>query len=535
VTHEPYSPAPRKDSGEKGERAASNWTGLVLALLFYGLIARTVQYAYANSLWFDEARNALEILKPSWLEMLPPEVQQPTPIGFLALERLVVSVLGEGELALRLIPFLSGVGALLLGTYLARKTLRGVAVPLAVGFLALSGPAIYFSSELKQYSTDLLLFLVLATLFLQANQARRIGVSQLAWLAGIGAVGLWVSYTSVFILAVGGAWLFSTRLVKGDRRDALGLVAVGIAWLASFALHYELVISYWSAADWLNTHWQKSFPPAGGSAAQILAWSLDTVVASFRNPLGLGGPRLPAGSPESVFGRFTVWLAFGFFALGCIDAFRRSHPLLLLFLGTFALVIFSSWLQLYPLSGRLLLFLVPVLAFLTASGIESVLGQNRRVWFAVAAGGVLLAQPAAMATSVFFSEPLHGSGRVNMPGYESVRWVIPYMKPRWQPGDIIYLYHGAQPEYAYYARRLAFKPPFEEGVRAPGEPERYLEEIRALRGKPRVWVIFAHAAPKERDFFLRHLSRLGTRLDGVERPMADAHLYDLSQPPNRAN
>ena len=82
-----------------GEAARSTplWSGLALGLLVYGLVVRAVQYAYGNSLWFDEARNAVEILKPSWLEMLPPHVEQPTPVGFFALERLVVAALGEQE------------------------------------------------------------------------------------------------------------------------------------------------------------------------------------------------------------------------------------------------------------------------------------------------------------------------------------------------------------------------------------------------------------------------------------------------------
>ena len=109
--------------------------------------------------------------------------------------------------------------------------------------------------------------------------------------------------------------------------------------------------------------------------------------------------------------------------------------------------------------------------------------------------------------------------------------MIPYLKPRWKPGDVIYLYHGAEPEYRYYARQLHFRPPFVVGVRATGNRERYVDELRELQGQPRAWIVFAHAIPGERDFYLERLDAMGKRIDSVVRPRADAYLYDLSVPP----
>lgn len=497
-------------------RAKTAWNAATAILLVFGILVRCVQYAIPRSLWFDEARNALDILKPTWLEMLPPHALQPSPFGFFVVERLAITPFGESEWALRFVPFAAGVAALLLGTQLARQALRGVAVPIAVGLLALSGPAIYFGSELKPYSTDLFVFLVIALLLLRSDDEEHVSSGSLVLLALVGGLGLWLSYTAVFLLAVGGTWLFVGRLARNDRRGAAGLAGVGAVWIASFGVHYALAISHWSSAQWLTNHWQRNFPPPDGGLADYVSWSIDAFTASFESPLGLAA--LPAA------------VAAAFFIVGAVRAVWKPNRLLLLFVGTFAAVFASGLLQLYPFHGRLLLFLLPVLAFLVAHGVEALLGRGALAWIAAALAIFFLVHPAQMAASVLAQRPIHGSGRVNVAGYEGVRWVIPYLKPRWRPGDVIYLYHGAEPEYRYYARRLGFRPPFEVGVRSTGNRQRYVEELEALRGQPRVWFVFAHAMPSEHEFFLQQLDRMGTRLDGVKRPLADAHLYDLSAP-----
>ena len=85
---------------------------VTLGLVLVGIALRVVQFCIERALWFDEARNSVEILKPDWLRMLPPYALQPTSSGFLVVERFFVSALGDSEWALRLFPLLAGVGAL---------------------------------------------------------------------------------------------------------------------------------------------------------------------------------------------------------------------------------------------------------------------------------------------------------------------------------------------------------------------------------------------------------------------------------------
>lgn len=60
----------------------------------------------------------------------------------------------------------------------------------------------------------------------------------------------------------------------------------------------------------------------------------------------------------------------------------------------------------------------------------------------------------------------------------------------------------------------------------------YLRELDRFRGRPRVWVVFAHALPSlaEQPTIRGYLGHIGKRREGFEAVGAAADLYDLSEP-----
>jgi hypothetical protein len=522
---------------------ASGSVGLVLAAVLIGVALRLVQYGIPRALWYDEARNAAEILKDHWLLMLPPHSAQPTAVGFLAIERLFVAILGEGERALRLFPLLAGIAALVVAARLAHRWLGGLAAPLAVALVALSPSAIYFSSEVKPYSSDLLAGLLIAAVFAQHASRPPAGkptTTQVAVFAALGALAVWLSYTSVFCLAVAGPLLIARTLHERDWRSSAHYAAMGASWLASFALHYQLVIAHWSGTQWLTSFWAAGFPGEEAGAAALVSWSFASLLNAFENPLGA---TLAAGA--------VAGLATAAFALGALRALRDRNPLLILFAGVFALAFASALLHLYPFKGRLLLFALPSMAFLVAHGCEwlarLVAGPDAGLRsysgpaVAVALAATLLAGSASSALRLIALEPLHRHGTVNLVrhkgvemGFEGVSEVVRYVARNHQPGDVLYLYYSAEPGYAYYARQLGFQVPTVVGVRSQADHAGYARDLAQLMGNKRVWVVFSHTVPAEKEFIVAYLGGVGERLDYYRRPRADAYLFDLgSDPPRR--
>ena len=139
-----------------------------VVLCLVGVALRLIQYLHHRSLWFDEAMLALNILNRSYSQLLKPlDYNQGAPVGFLFLERLVGTCCGFGEYALRLIPLIAGVCSLYLFYKVAQLLLPQKAVWIAIGLAAVSPHLIYYSSELKQYSTDVLVATALSLIMLR--------------------------------------------------------------------------------------------------------------------------------------------------------------------------------------------------------------------------------------------------------------------------------------------------------------------------------------------------------------------------------
>ena len=123
---------------------------------------------------------------------------------FLWGQLTLVKLLGFNEYALRLIPFLCGLGSLLLFRHVAGRLLQGTALVLAVGLFAVAYPMTRYAAEAKPYGCDLLVAMTLLALTIEwlrrPDQAR--------WLWYLAAlVGPAVGYSFPAIFMAGGVSL----------------------------------------------------------------------------------------------------------------------------------------------------------------------------------------------------------------------------------------------------------------------------------------------------------------------------------------
>ncbi|MBZ0301152.1 MAG: glycosyltransferase family 39 protein, partial [Anaerolineae bacterium] len=131
------------------------------AIIAFGVFVRINQFAHGRALWLDEIRLALNILNRSFADLtLPLDYDQGSPVGFLWLEKLMVELFGHSDAVLRLLPLAASILALLLFYAVARRLLRPRAMLLALLFFAVAGPVIYYGSEVKQYSSDVFVTVV---------------------------------------------------------------------------------------------------------------------------------------------------------------------------------------------------------------------------------------------------------------------------------------------------------------------------------------------------------------------------------------
>src|SRR5688572_8893745 len=97
---------------------------LIVAIIGLGIVLRASKYLPGWSMRGDELSVTHNLLERSALELItkPMHSEQVAPIGFLLLEKLLITLFGESDYLLRLPAFLAGCISLILMHHLLTKT-----------------------------------------------------------------------------------------------------------------------------------------------------------------------------------------------------------------------------------------------------------------------------------------------------------------------------------------------------------------------------------------------------------------------------
>lgn len=529
--------APQKEPRSASARTASHAEDgidlhkITVGLVAIGLALRVLQYLVPRSLWLDEALLAINLQGRTLGELAQPlEFGQQAPFGFLLLTHALTSVFGNGEYVLRLLPFAASAAAMVIFPMAARRLVSPRAAVTATALFALSPFLIYYAGEFKQYSLEVLATLLIVWVAADAVQdgltRRRAGL-----LLGLGVVGVWMGLPTVFALAGAGTVLLLHAWRAGDRRSAALLVAIGAAWLASFAGSY--VVSSRGLLDhaYMQAFWRTGFLPRFPWSAYEWTWLPRKVLEIFRDPLGVTDDVYRAVSLVHPLAGLTA------FVLGVV-ALRRRRTELGLLLLPLAFVMLASALRVYPLggafanSGRVILFLVPGFFLLMAQGVDWLWSRG-----GAAAGGARTAgrvAAAALLATMLFPFGAFAVGGVPMLRDE-VKPLLAHASERWQPGDVMYVYYNARPHFEYYRERFGFQDrAYVVGRCARMNPAAYLQDLARMQGRSRVWVLFVGGKAAwgydERQLMVQYLEHVGRRLDDQVAIGTSLYLYDLSRP-----
>ena len=213
-----------------------------------------------RSLWADEADLALNIMHRSWAGLMQPlDNHQGAPLGFLAVEKSIVHFFGSSEYALRLAPLLAGMVSVFL-FYRVGKDNSAAAVPIAVGLFAVSPSLIYYSSEVKQYSCDVAVALLLYWVAIEGTAAEW-KPGRVALLGVVGSAAVWTSHPSTFILAGIGATMVVALVMQKDWIKLTRVSMAFLMWAASLAACYLIALRRLSQDKYLLDYWKDNFMP----------------------------------------------------------------------------------------------------------------------------------------------------------------------------------------------------------------------------------------------------------------------------------
>lgn len=488
-----------------------------------GLALRLRQYAFDRSLWGDELALTQNVVHRGFGELTRPLAEgQAAPVGFLWLEHAAVRVFGNNEMALRLVPVVGSVMALLIFAAVARRVLPAPAAAVAVFLFATTPQLLFYSSEVKQYSTDVTatVLLVSWTLLLGGRPTWRT-----AGLWGLGsALLIWLSQPAIPVAACC-CLVVVVRTVRRPR-DLLPLLPGGALLGASLALEYAISLRQQSANVILQLYWSAGYPPRPLGLHSTLGWLHGAVGSVLADPMALRVPDLAVAL--GVFGAVVLLVRHRGAAVGLLTA-----PL--------ALAVLLAADHLYPLQQRLALYLLPLVVLLLAAALAfcppvAARGRRaRRARLAALLGAVAVVAGLLVVTGSGVARGVSVLGRpIDITaGRQAVAFVAAHQRPGdvvlgerlWSTGTLAYYGH----RYGVHATgSVGFSP-----IRGRCDPA---AQLGIPAGASRVWLVLDRnpaGEPADRNAVLvSDFEQVGTLVSSYTGAGdAGAYLFDVTTPP----
>lgn len=481
---------------------------VILALIALGISLRLAQYLHGIPLWLDEAALALNIIEKPLREIAGPLTwHQNSPLAFLFVVKTISLLLGTGEFSLRLFPLLSGLASVPIFCLLARdvagpvpfagKARQGLLdfprdgrialILIAVAFFAVNKHLIYYSNELRHYSTDVLLtclIILMAGRVFSAPRNEPIRKSDIVALCITGLVATWFSLAAIFVLGSVALTAMLWSVLHKDKRRLLVAVIIGVVWVLNFLPHRNIhqanvdLRNLQPEITWMWAFWQPPLPPR---SVADLKWYRDSFEFLFY---------MPAGLTYRGLGGFA-------FLAGCISLWYRKRDYFFLLTTPIVIAFAASALALYPFGERYILFLTPCFVLLIAEGVAMFFNKKvvRSRTIGVLLLTLLLAQPFFHGLKVF----AHPRGGFHIPV------VMEYLAEHWDEGDGLYLPVRTVPPFLYYQDRYPFGEDKHKDFVFEPMPDSILEDFEAnmalfrdeqlpalLARTHSVWLIYLH-------------------------------------------
>ena len=365
--------------GAMRSASGGTWAVAILAAACGGASLLLYQWARARPLWLDEQMIALnirdrplpELAGPLWLD-------QTAPLGWLATMRIAGQILAFDEIGLRFVPVAFGAAFIATAAWVGRRWMTG---PGAVALVILSSTGqwvFHYSLELKHYSADIFIGLLLPALVVWALEAdasrwrlRRAGIW---WIAA--AVGQWWANGALFVAPACAVFLCVALYRLDGWRNAAIFSVLGVVFLAAFALHYQLALRFAHENEFLRQYWAVALPPFTADWAATSKWLAGQLAPFADRP---GGTRLAV----------LFWTT----AL-CGFLLARQRALSAMFAAVPVSAFLLAGLGLVPLDERLSLWAIPAvyvgIALCVEAGARFLRDGRRHAPPARVAGAVML-------------------------------------------------------------------------------------------------------------------------------------------------
>ena len=414
----------------------------LLLLCLAGIVFRLRQYFYSKSMWLDELSLASQIIKRSFSDLLlsPLGHHQVAPPGYLVLTKLSVLISGKSEYSLRAISILAGITGVIIAWRMADKIFHTQKARAAfICLVGLSPILALYSAEGKQYGVDACITLLIVAITAQPGPM----VHRWKSLLLTGVLAVLFSHPSVFVLFAAGILMLMEPESRANGRARLTALGVPAVWAAIFIFMLCTSLESSSGDSRLQRYWRHAFSPLPITSLEDLRWYGSFLLNLMQVSFGVAR-RYGNGTGTQYFAGANILLSL-LMAAGAWRLFAINRRLALMAGLTFLTIILASSFHLYPLRGRLLIFVVPFVYLCTASAFEYRFKSGALLSFA---GAVILTLTHFRAATEGFVSPY------NLPDAKSV---MQCAAEQMQENDMFLIPRSSMSTFAFYRDRYKMK------------------------------------------------------------------------------
>ena len=462
---------------------------IIVLLFICGFAISLIQFLSDRSLWLDEANLSHSIIHRDAFRLLKPlGLMQVAPILFLQFEKLFSSLLPNSDYGLRIFPLLSYWLSIVFFFKIVKLIFnKNYLIIFGLSLFVLNPTLIYYSSEVKQYMSDVLVLIIIYYVILK-NYKHTKEMYFIFIIAGV--FGVFLSNVAPIILLSAGVYLFYTSYTN-NYSEIKYLIITFIIWGVSFCVYYFLFIHNHPTKDFMVIYWYKAgaFLPGNPFTADfyIFLWIKSQMIIyklfKFKHFGGvLIGVLLIAGVAKIIV--------------------QKKSNLIVLLLLPLITHLFLSSLNIYPFDKRLILYLTPLFIILILLGFQTVSDIVK----------LNLKQNIVKLSVLFIPLTIFALSKKKMFPYkvEEIKESINYINENIVSGDSLLLYYAAKPAFRYYQKikyELPKSNPHELGSWTKNiipEDIEYLDNL-----KSNYWILFSHPRKNESEYILNAIDSMG--------------------------
>jgi len=298
-----------------------------------------------------------------------------------------------------------------------------------LGLFAFAAIMIKYSSELKQYMSDILIILSLILLSLKVDiDKTKKGRFVLIWLIA-GSIGIWGAMPSVFALAgIGCYYLYG--VISGKDYKRIGtVVVVGLLWLLQFVVYYWLILKPQIESNYLQNFHSDYFLFATPETRPEWGHNWDVIKTLIQEAGG--------------YWIYAFWFNIALIVIGIIVFLIRDMRKALLVLITLFATLAAAALNQYSLIPRVALFTMPLILILIGYALNWLMHLKWKplsiVLFGAGACFIYMHNMIKLAWEPLQTEQIT----------DAMEFV---MHKQITAGNQLYISNGARPAFIYYTR-----------------------------------------------------------------------------------